>query len=344
METPASTLEPQPAATTDVVPAAPATEAPASPPAASERPSSFREAFEQVEARNAKTAETAPAAPATSAPASTTAPSATQPAATTPGPIPFAEHSKILTNTREKARAEVTAEFERDYGWAKGVNPQAFQDIKGIATRLATNPIEFYQWLGSQLAAHPTYGHHFQSQVAGRAAANAEPEPDVQIRDDVGNVVGTTYSAKRLAERDNWREQRLKAELGRQIEPLRAAHENALQEATARQISAENNAKADKILDRIDQVLDGRKDLWGKVDELMGADPTLDALDAALQVRKLVIVPSQQQTATAKVAEDMKRKAQGNTANGASSVAIPAPRPRNPKELAAYMRQLDAAT
>ena len=77
---------------------------------------------------------------------------------------------------------------------------------------------------------------------------------------------------------------------------------------------------ADALEIRIFKIIDGRKDLGPKVNELLQADPSLDPIDAAVMVREQVITPTIQATAQQKVADEQKRKALGNTVNLASRV------------------------
>lgn len=341
MDTTATIEQPTtPAPTTDTAPAAPATSAPASPSATSQRPSSFRDALERVAATPEPSAPV-PAAAATVQPGTTAQPGVTPPAAAA-GPIPFPDHQKILDNARAKTRAEVLAEVDRDLGWARQVPRQSFEEIRSVAQRMHADPLGFYQWFGEQLAQHPVYGPQMRTSTPA-AASNDMPAPDVQIMDGQGHVTGMTYSADGLAKRDEWLKRNIAADFTKEIAPLRQAHERSMQEAQTRDTQMRLNASADQVLGRIEQILDGRKDLWPDVDRLMAADPNLDAVDAALQVRKTIIAPKATETAAAAAAETMRKKANGNTANGTGAVATPIVRPKNPKELAGFLANLEGA-
>jgi hypothetical protein len=99
--------------------------------------------------------------------------------------------------------------------------------------------------------------------------------------------------------------------------------------------------QADTAIARMKKILDGRDDLWGHVDELLGSG--MDAIDAAIAVREQHIVPDQAKTAETAAVDTMKKKAAGNTANGAGTSVAATTRPRNAKELADYMANLDGA-
>jgi hypothetical protein len=111
---------------------------------------------------------------------------------------------------------------------------------------------------------------------------------------------------------------------------------------TGKTYSAEQLAKraTDQHLTRIDKILDGRKDLYAQVNALMAADDSLDALDAAFQVREQHIVPGQGAEAQRKALESIKQKAAGNT-GGHAGAATPLVRPKSERELAEFMRGLE---
>ena len=333
VETPSTTPVSSPEPTSSPAPAATPQATPT--PTTSERPKSFADALERV-AGQAKTEVSAPAAPAIAAPVPPIPP--VTPAAQA-GPIPLADHQKILENTRAKTRAEVLADVDRTIGWARSVSRESFQEVAGFAQRLHTDPVGFYQWLGQELANHPQYSQRMRS---GNQPAQ-EPQPDVEIHDGNGRVVGMTYSAQGLAAREQWLTGKVTAQMSQQLQPLQQAHQRAQQEASRVALETKVNQGADVLMTRIDKILDGRKDLHAKVNELLQSDPKIDPLDAAFKVREQVITPTLQATAQQKVAEDQKRKALGNTANGTGAVVAPAARPKNPKELAAYLANLEGA-
>jgi hypothetical protein len=325
---PEPTSSPAPAATPQATPA----------PTTSERPKSFAEALERVATQTTPDA-TVPAAPAIAAPVAPAAPVQT-PTPNTPGPL-LADHQKILENTRVKTRAEVMAEVDRTIGWARHVPQESFQEVAGFAQRLHQDPVGFYRWLGQELANHPQYSQQLRG--TGQPTQAQEPQPDVEIHDGNGRVVGMTYSAQRLAEREQWLTGKVTAQVSQELRPLQQAHERAQQEASRAALETKVNQGADVLLARIDKILDGRKDLHTKVNDLLKSDPQLDPLDAAFRIRDEVIAPNVQATAEAKLAEQQKRKALGNTANGNGAVVAPAVRPKNPKELAALLANLEGA-
>jgi hypothetical protein len=341
MDTTLDTTTPTPM-TSETPTAAPATSEPSPASSVSERPTNAKELATFLERADAP--ESAAAA-VTSAPAATVQgqPSATPPGSTAtalPGSIRVADHQKVLANARQKERAAATAEFDRQYGWAKQVPRESVQRMGELADRLNTDPIGFLNQLHEELAAHPTYSQQLRSQ-AGRTLASGRGaiEPDIEVHDAQGRVVGRTYSDAMLARRDAALAQQIKADLLQTVQPLRDAYARTEQEARAAQHATEVNAEADVILARIDSILEGRKDLYGAVNALM--TDGIDAYDAAIMVMQQSIAPTRSATAQQRAVATMQKKAAGNTANGAGTAVSTTTRPKNAKDLAAFLATLD---
>lgn len=257
---------------------------------------------------------------------------------------PYAEPPKeawptILENARTKALAQ--------YGITPQITPDVFQKGLGLARRINENPIAFLNELAADLANHPTYGPQLRSS-AGRTLASApaaRPEPDVQVLNDKGQVVGMTYSAERQQQVNEWDWSQREAKLRETIDPLLKDREQRLQADQVAQFQREVNTNAESELSRVSQILDGReKELGPKVAELMNQG--VNHIDAALMVRKQFIVPTQAKAAEAAVLDTQLKKVAGNTVSGSGSVT---PKTKlhpgmSQKELAAALRELDQAS
>lgn len=329
--------------------AAPATSEPSSTPAVSERPQTVTELASLMAKLDGNPGATEkPTKPVTSAPAATaqgqpvTEPgSSSAPAKVSDAPIPLTVHQTAMTNARAKERATVTAEFDRDFGWAKQVPRESFQQMVGYANEINTDPVGFLNRLTAELTAHPTYGPQLRSNAGRTLATGREAlEPDVQVHDANGRVIGMTYSAEMVAKREAALAHQIKSELLQTVQPLRAAHDKAEADAKSAEVQKEINGQADVIFNRIDAILDGRKDLYAEVNSLMTAG--LDAYDAAIQVRASRIVPGQTASATTAAVDTFKKKAAGNTANGAQTAVAAIARPRTEKDLANLLREMDS--
>ncbi len=342
LETPAPTITPEssaPAAAPAIAPAAPSG-TPAAAPSPPGRPSSFRDALAKQEAINP----TAPVVPGEDKAPAAIVPPETTAAPETEKPAPLAPPEKawpqILANARTKATADAQAQFDREYGWAKAIPRESLEEMHRISKRLIEDPVGFYHELGGQLQRHPVHAQALRSE-AGRALsghANGEPQPDVQLVNEQGQVTGMTYSAEMTAKRDAWLRDQWRADLQREVGPWKAQEQARQAEALQAKTQAELNTKADAILAEVDEILDGRQDLWPEVDALMASSPGLSVHAAALHVRKQRIVPQSQAQASAQAAQTFRQKAAATTADGRASTSSPPKRPQTRQELAALLR------
>lgn len=301
-----------------------------------------------MQKQEADSAATPPPATTASPGPATTAQGVTEPATgdiTPQGPIPFESHKKILENSR----AEFT-NYRQQYGWAEKIPQAKFEEFVGMAQRLSSDPVNFVSELLEQIDRHPVWGPHLRAATTSptpQAAPPAKPAPDVQILDASGNVVGMTYSdamleKKLAAERADW--ERASDE---KLRPVLNAEQERQHQAQVAESSRQLHAAADQRMGRMARMLeiptgDLKHPLWQQVSSVWAAHPDWEPEDVALEVRATAIKPTQQAQAQAQAAEDMRKKAAGNTANG-NSPTVTIQKPQNVKELADLMRQLEGA-
>lgn len=268
------------------------------------------------------------------------------------GPIPFAVHETALRNAREKA----VAEYRQQHGWAadvpqrlakSGISEQEFTTWVNDARAMSADPVTFFTTKFTELQNHPVYGPQIRS-TAGRTLAgggNAMPEPDVQIVDAQGQPTGKlTYSHEQQALKDQWLRTQMTGEFQQMLQPLVADRETRLQQERDAKTQQEIKTAADRVIGKIDRVLDlgkatedRKKELYAAVNTVMAANPGMDAEDAAWQVREQQILPAADATAQAKALETQKQKAAANTASG-SATAPTTERPKTEKELSTWMQ------
>jgi len=320
-----STASTSSAPSTGTPTAAPATSAPSSPITPDQRPT-FAQAF-------ASDAAPAPESAASTAPPSTQAsadildPAAPPTSTESQGPIPFTAHKTALDNARAKERLAAQQEFDRDYGWAKQVPRESLERFGQIAAQMSSDPIGFLNTFVAELQAHPTHAAALRSQ-AGRLLASARgqgadpmPAPDVQITDAHGQVTGQTYSDKASAELAAWNRRQMMAEFQKELQPFKAEREQQQAQARQAETTKQVDAAADQHLGRIDRILDGDKELYQHVAQLITLDKSLDPIDAALQVRAQYVVPKLAGKAQQSVLDDLKTKAAAQGINPASATA-----------------------
>ena len=221
---------------------------------------------------------------------------------------------------------------------------------------MQADPVAHWQQLGQDLANHPQFSARFR-QVAGNGGAQPQTgslDPDVEVMGGDGRVVGKTFSADRVKAIVDDAVQKAIATVRGEVAPLRDFHQRQLVDQQTREYKQTLETHADTIMARVNKVvgvaLDAQgkpdersKQLYRQIDEIMAADPNIDVIDAALKVREQM-APQETEATRHAVAEEMRRKANGNTANGAGAGASPLTRPRNEKELARWMSERSGAT
>ena len=243
--------------------------------------------------------------PATAAPVTTDA-QATQGIS---GEPPKERWDSILANTRDKTRAEVEAEFKQKYGWAD---------------QLETNPVEFYEWLDSQLAAHPEHGPRIlalhakalQSRRGRSAEPPEEPVPDVPIVDANGNQTGQTYSAAQLKKWQEWNWQQQQHALDERFGPLEKLNkrvEEAEQHAQVQQQATEHtkatleSLRADPFFTKHEAAIKA---------EFAAHEDYGDNIHAAyVRVLTRDVLPTLSQTGQRELLDSLNSKAAGTTVN-----------------------------
>ncbi len=263
------------------------------------------------------------------------------------GPIPFETHKQILEN----ARAKAVEEFKASH-WSSKIPEQSLQEFAGIAQKMSANPISFVTEFLDQLDAHPIYGPQLRAMTAEQSAAPQaapeKPSPDVEIRNEQGQVVGMSYSAPQMEKLLAFQQAEWTKGVDARLQPVISAEQQRQEYAQQQETSRQLNAAADSRMARMARMLDIPKgDLkhphWQTVATVWQQHPDWEPEDVALEVRATAIQPGAEQRARDQVAEDMRRKAAGNTANGHSPVTT-ITKPKNVQELAAYLRELDGAS
>lgn len=300
-------------------------------PVKSDRPKSMRESFERLEKASEPPA-------ANSATAATAQSAATQPAVTPDA----AAHAEALKGFRD---------YRQKFGWAEKIKPAQLQEWGNLASRLTNDRVGFATDFLAELqqvdpasynAIVARFGGQGRTAAQPAAAATTSLDPDVEIMDASGRVVGKTFSAERV---QAILQKGIADVLGKEVQPLKqdlqTRQEQQKRDAVAR-VTAERTASIDKsadtIMTQIERILDGDKSLMPEVEKMWAQHPDWSAHDAALEVRDTIVKPRQKGQATQDAITEMTRKAAGNTSNGAGASAMPK-RPTNPKELAQWMRE-----
>ncbi len=343
-----STLTPT-AVETSTPSSAPTTPEPSSTPSINQprKAISAREALERT-ATPSPAATTDKPAGAITPPAETATPGeTTPPAATAP---PEARWPTILDNARKEATTQAVqardAQWQQEVGWVMQMPAEQRAGARNIIRDVYANPVAFVSKSVTELlrgpqadaikaALLPLLGQPKSS------PAEEEPQPDVEIRDDNGRVVGMGFSADRALKREAFLKKNLLAEVDQRFAPIQREREQAQARADALRIDQETKAKTDTVMSRLTKLLEGNREAWAHVDGLIARG--MDPVDAALDARDKFIVPGVQSKADADAVDRMRRKAQANTANGSGAISTPASRPKTSAQLSKLLQELDGA-
>lgn len=235
------------------------------------------------------------------------------------GPIPFEVHHKSVENARTKGRDEATQEFERDYGWAKQVSADQLQAWNQTATRMVRDPVGFVEDFMQQLEADPRYQAEMRSRDGRRLAArrqqaeaNQPPQPDVEIVDANGQVVGLTYSSQQLQRRDALLKQQMMQELQQDFAQRMGPLDQMRQEVEAK-------AEHQRLSTKVDGMLSAASK-WPHFTEhqpAIGREVQKGASlqDAYLTVLQRDIYPNLQSSARASVMNHLQQKTNASTSS-----------------------------
>jgi hypothetical protein len=252
------------------------------------------------------------------------------------GPIPFDRHKAILENARRQEQERVRREFEAKYGWAVKLDPDTVQQAITLARQLHEQPVEFLHRLYQELAAHPEYGRDLSGEIG----------PD--YTDGQG---AQFYSAERVRQLLEQREARLRAEIQRELEPLRAFAAQASQQAELARLVAESRALADQEITRARQSWPFFREHEKQIAEVLAAMPdsrrdAIGAIGALYEAYLTVVGPQLSAQAREQVRHEMQEKASagaGVTRPGAGAAGRTGSRPKSVDELAERMRRMAGA-
>lgn len=244
--------------------------------------------------------------PAASTPSSQPTPAAAPVTSSLGGEPPKERWPDILSNARQKARAEAEAEFRQRYGKYDQFETDPYGAVMG--------------WL-EQAASHSQYApqitnwaaNHLRSRRGSQAPVEP-PKPNVPIVDAHGNITGYTYDADGLAKREEWFQQQLAQKWQEQFGPIqereqaraeREAHEAMQRESWHYAAQTLQNLRQQPYFtehqQRIAQVLEEHPE-WG--------DNVYAAYNHVLVTE---ILPSLGTTAAQQAITDLTNKAGANT-------------------------------
>lgn len=311
--------------------------------AVSDRPATFTEAFARDSAGvdSQSTTPDSSVEPTASASADATVPPAAQeetgvhPSSPEPGPLPFKRHKEILDGAyKERDTYKAQLEGFKDYEWVRQIPAQDFRAVVEKIQRANTDPVGFFRELYTDLANHPTHAQQLRSEAArllasGRSSEPANLDPDVEITDGQGRVIGRTFSDERMRALMQRTAQETREALLKEFGPLKSDWEQRQTEARQAEQQKALNAQVDAIEADIKEIVGTDEDALKAVAEALRA-PENDGLDArriAIKVFRTHVKDKLAQQAKSEELDSLKKRAAASGLNPGAAVVAQKRRP-----------------
>lgn len=222
--------------------------------------------------------------------------------------------------------------------WAESLDGQTFDTVRQWYLRAQTDPRAFAFTFLDELLASADHAPGVRSELARRLGSRPSgsptvPEPDVEITNAQGQVVGRTYSDARLAERDAFREQQLLAQLDQRYADRFKTLDEIKTEKQGLEARRQSEAFASSCVSELSSLplFEAHKAEIGaaiKAMRLASDDPEAVRV-AAFRAYHQVVGPKLASGQTSQVLADLQRKGQARGINPAASVTSTPKSPRS---------------
>lgn len=179
------------------------------------------------------------------------------------GSMPVDRHKAVLTNARNKARAEVEREFQAKYGWADQFDRVRAEHGMGILNGLDKAPEQTLRHLAHILGVEFT--------PAKAPEPEGPPPPDVKLNDG-----SEFYSAAQLAKLMAWKD----AQIDQKLQQIDKRYRPLQERQVLNEMRQHATVEAGSILASCRKELKLFTELESDIKAAMVADPAL-SLDAA---------------------------------------------------------------
>ena len=209
------------------------------------------------------------------------------------GSMPVDRHKAVLTNARNKTRAEVEAEYRAKYGWADTFDRQRAEHAMGLMAAFDKNPEQTLRTLAT------AFGVSF-APPAAPSEPEGPPPPDVRLDDG-----SEFYSAAQLAKLNKWQE----AQFEKRLTAVTARFEPLVQRQVESDMRQQATREAGDLLTTCRSEWPGFAGLEGDIKARMQADPQLSLERAYIQAFAAKGLPALQQQHETDRASQLSRKA-----------------------------------
>jgi hypothetical protein len=240
------------------------------------------------------------------------------------GPVPLSVHQKALENARTKAAQETEARLRTEMGWAQDIPAADGPRMAQMYQQFVADPAGYAMNLLQQLGNNPQYAPQIRSHAARVLGARqqqaaepvAEPEPTDDVEDP--NTGLTFMSGAQRAKWAAWFQRQLKADVQKELQPLKQRDQAIQQEAQQRQMMDQTRS----FLDRMRESDPFFKEHEPKVKAAMLEGKGNISFEAAYnRVLREVVIPSLQANAESNVVASLQQKAVASSRNPAAAAS-----------------------
>ena len=228
--------------------------------------------------------------------------------------IPLDRHKAVLTNARQKTRAEVEAEVRAKYAWADQMDRGRAEQALGLMQAFDKNPEATLRTLAAAM------GISFPQTPQAPAEPEGPPPPDVRLDDG-----SEFYSAKALAKLNEWQQKQFDARL----QQVTARYEPLIQRQVQADMRQQAHAEAGTTLAECRAQWPQFQALEGDIKARMVADPQLSLDRAYIQAFAAKGLPALQQQYQTDRASQLSRKAAASAPPPGAPSAITPQRDRD---------------
>lgn len=222
------------------------------------------------------------------------------------GSMPVDRHKAVLTNARNKTRAEVEQEYRAKYGWADSFDRQRAEQALGLLQALDKNPEHALRTLASAL------GVNFAPPPPPQAP-EGPPAPDVRLDDG-----SEFYSAKQLQKLHEWKD----AQYEQKLQRLEQRYQPLVEERAMTRMREEAQAEAGTTLAECRSSWPSFTALETDIKQRMVADPKLSLERAYIQAFAAKGLPAIQAAHQTDRESQLSRKAAASAAPPSAPRAV----------------------
>lgn len=228
------------------------------------------------------------------------------------GSMPVDRHKAVLTNARNKTRAEVEREFQSKYGWADQFDRTRAEHGLGILNGLDKNPEQTLRHLAAVLGVN----------FAPPAPKEPEGPPPADVKLEDGSEF---YTAPQMAKLLAWKDSQIDAKL----QQIDSRYKPLIERQVQSEMREASTAEAGQTLAECRAKWPSFQPLENDIKQLMTDDPRLTLERAYITAFAAKGLPALEQQYQTDRASQLQRKAAASTAPPGSARPVTPQRDRD---------------